>query len=413
MRVLFTTWAWPSHYLPMVPLAWALRSAGHEVRMASQPDLLPTMRASGLPSTVIGQDVDVAALFRGAGRPAGAPVPAAAAAASAERAERIGDDLLGDLSVARAVHDNDNVRELADEARSTFRTLWADRALARSWQPDLIVYDALTHAGPLVAKLVGVPAVRSLFGPDVTYFLSAVGEAGLAPLLDRFGLDDLDLLGAASVDSCPPSLQFPDTIAPTHRIRIQYIPYNGLPDFPTWLLEPPPRPRICLTWGTSADRLYGDQAFLPGDVLLGAAKLAGDRGADLLLAITSGQRRLLPELPPHVRAVESVALDALLPTCQLIIHQGGAGTTFTALRHGLPQVVLPQLVDQASNACRLVATGAGRTRAVPGLSAADLLAAGHDVLDKPAYRLAAERLRAEILRQPTPVEVVDDLTALT
>ncbi|HZN74657.1 MAG TPA: glycosyl transferase family 28, partial [Micromonosporaceae bacterium] len=47
MRVLFTTFAWPSHYFPMVPLAWALQAAGHEVRMTSQPELLPTMRRSG------------------------------------------------------------------------------------------------------------------------------------------------------------------------------------------------------------------------------------------------------------------------------------------------------------------------------------------------------------------------------
>src|SRR5688572_28667204 len=64
MRVLFTTWAWPAHYLPMVPLAWALRAAGHEVRMASQPELLPVMRESGLPSTVVGHDVDIAAAYR-------------------------------------------------------------------------------------------------------------------------------------------------------------------------------------------------------------------------------------------------------------------------------------------------------------------------------------------------------------
>ena len=66
MRVLFTTWAWPSHYFPMVPLAWALRAAGHEVRMTSQPELLPAMLASGLPATAVGTDLDVAAIHRAA-----------------------------------------------------------------------------------------------------------------------------------------------------------------------------------------------------------------------------------------------------------------------------------------------------------------------------------------------------------
>ena len=94
------------------------------------------------------------------------------------------------------------------------------------------------------------------------------------------------------------------------------------------------------------------------------------------------------------------------------MHQGGAGTTLTALRHGLPQLILPQLVDQAANACRLLATGAGRTRAVSDLTASDLLTAGHALLDDPAYRAAAQRLQNEIADLPSPAGVVADLSAL-
>ncbi len=36
MRVLFTTYAEKTHFLAMAPLAWALRTAGHEVVVASQ-----------------------------------------------------------------------------------------------------------------------------------------------------------------------------------------------------------------------------------------------------------------------------------------------------------------------------------------------------------------------------------------
>jgi UDP:flavonoid glycosyltransferase YjiC (YdhE family) len=121
---------------------------------------------------------------------------------------------------------------------------------------------------------------------------------------------------------------------------------------------------------------------------------------------------MLRDLPSNVRVVESVPLDALLPTCQAIIHQGGAGTTFTALRNGLPQIVLTQLVDQAANACRLAACGAGRTRPVSGLGSADVVAIGHELLDQPGYRAAAENLRQEILDQPSPAEVVRELAAL-
>src|SRR5262249_30229195 len=64
MKALFPTWAWPSHFFPMVPLAWALRAAGHEVRVASGPELAGTIRASGLPAVSVGTPVDFAGEFR-------------------------------------------------------------------------------------------------------------------------------------------------------------------------------------------------------------------------------------------------------------------------------------------------------------------------------------------------------------
>ena len=65
MRVLFTSWAWPTHYYQMVPLAWALRAAGHEVRAASAPALSATIAASGVPAVGVGDDsVDAVARIR-------------------------------------------------------------------------------------------------------------------------------------------------------------------------------------------------------------------------------------------------------------------------------------------------------------------------------------------------------------
>src|SRR5690242_10742234 len=64
MRVLFTSWAWRSHYFPSVPLGWAFAAAGHEVRMASQPSLERTIVESGLPAVVVGRDPDLRATVR-------------------------------------------------------------------------------------------------------------------------------------------------------------------------------------------------------------------------------------------------------------------------------------------------------------------------------------------------------------
>jgi UDP:flavonoid glycosyltransferase YjiC (YdhE family) len=387
MRVLFTTWAWPSHYFPMVPLAWALRAAGHEVLMASQPDLLPTMRASGLPCTRVGRDLDVVAVYR-----AGTERVTLAGRETVKPSRRSRLSLYVELALA-----------MADDLL----------ALARSWRPDLIVYDPLTYAGPLVAKSIGVPAARNLFGPDLTSFTKMTGDVpGWSALLQRFGLNDLDLLGVATIDPCPPGLQYPDTVAPTARIHTRYIPYNGLSLVPIALPDRSHRERICLTWGTSIHRLLGQQAFLPGHILRTCARLAEERDAELVLAVTANQRRLIPDPPPNVRIVESVPLNVLLSTCSALVHQGGAGTMLTALNHALPQLVLPQIFDESANAYQLTATGAGLTHPAPDLTPTDLVTAAGDLLDNPAHRDAARRLQREMHHQPAPADTVTRLAQL-
>ena len=50
--------------------------------------------------------------------------------------------------------------------------------------------------------------------------------------------------------------------------------------------------------------------------------------------------------PPHVRICPPVPHEALFPHCALIIHHGGSGTTHSASRAGVPQLVLPMVADQ-------------------------------------------------------------------
>ncbi|MEE3921336.1 hypothetical protein V2I01_33205 [Micromonospora sp. BRA006-A] len=54
MRVLFTTFAAKVHMYSQVPLAWALHTAGHEVRIASQPDLADDITHTGLTAVPVG-----------------------------------------------------------------------------------------------------------------------------------------------------------------------------------------------------------------------------------------------------------------------------------------------------------------------------------------------------------------------
>jgi len=51
-------------------------------------------------------------------------------------------------------------------------------------------------------------------------------------------------------------------------------------------------------------------------------------------------------LPGHVFVTGPVPHGSLFPRCALIVHHGGAGTTTSAARAGVPQLLVPHLLDQ-------------------------------------------------------------------
>jgi len=64
-------------------------------------------------------------------------------------------------------------------------------------------------------------------------------------------------------------------------------------------------------------------------------------------------------LPEGVMTVPSVCHGRLFPRCAAVVHHGGAGTTSTAARAGVPQVVVPHLADQFYWARRISLLGLG------------------------------------------------------
>ncbi|MFD5328571.1 glycosyltransferase [Streptomyces sp. NPDC127092] len=58
-------------------------------------------------------------------------------------------------------------------------------------------------------------------------------------------------------------------------------------------------------------------------------------------------------------AVGEANHQALFPRVAAVVHHGGAGTTTTAARAGVPQVLIPQMVDQPYWASRVAALGIG------------------------------------------------------
>jgi len=73
-------------------------------------------------------------------------------------------------------------------------------------------------------------------------------------------------------------------------------------------------------------------------------------------------------VPEGVFVTDAVPHPSLFPRCSAIVHHGGSGTTHTAARAGVPQVVVPHVLDQFYFERRLNAVGV----APPGIPRAKL-----------------------------------------
>lgn len=385
MRIMFTTWAWPSHFLPMVPLAWALRSAGHDVRVVGPAPLAGVVGRSGLLFSEAGDDLDFVKVVRRVIE-LGAP------------------DAGSDPAAWQKIRQSRGARSLGMFVAAAGAMADGLIAFTERWEPDLIVYDATTYAGPLAAAIAGVPAVRNLFGPDLMYHGREFEPEVLRPLCERYGLTSLDTAGALAVDPCPASLQAEGIPG---RVGMRHVPYNGPGTVPDWLLDPPERPRVCVTSGTSIPA-FGSQMFVLPELAAALAEL----DVEVVVAISAEHREMLGDVPPQVRVAESLPLSALLRSCTAVVHHGGAGTMLASLAAGLPQIVVAQLPDQMFNAKALAGTGASLTMLREDLKPEAVRGELTRLLEEPGHRDRAEALAAEMALQPTPAEVAERVAAV-
>jgi UDP:flavonoid glycosyltransferase YjiC (YdhE family) len=268
------------------------------------------------------------------------------------------------------------------------------------------VYEPAALAGLLVARVLGVPAVRQLWTCDFTAPVNGFPVTVAGPLPARFGLAGLDTAGDLTLDPCPSRMQVTDDLP---RQPIRYIPYNGPARLPEWLREPPARRRICVTWGTALHSTNVQRVLHVPRVV----NALGAVDAEVVVAVLDAHRELFGDLPANVRAIGPVPLHLLLPTCDAIVHQGGGGSVMAGVAAGVPQVIVPSRADLLFNAIHVTASGAGvHVAGREHVSEKDVLASTIEVLTDPAYRSAAERLRSENQARPSPAEVVPVLEQL-
>jgi UDP:flavonoid glycosyltransferase YjiC (YdhE family) len=92
-----------------------------------------------------------------------------------------------------------------------------------------------------------------------------------------------------------------------------------------------------------------------------SAKAAVRLGVRAVLLIGSDQRnRPQGALPETVCVAEYAPYSALFPRAELVVHQGGVGTTAQCLRAGRPMLIMPYSHDQPDNARRMRRLGVAR-----------------------------------------------------
>jgi UDP:flavonoid glycosyltransferase YjiC (YdhE family) len=370
VRVLFTTVALPGHFFPLVPLAWAFRTLGHEVLVATPDNFVGTVARAGLPVVSCGPSLDFVAVADG----------------TVGRSTDV---------ECRYAHG----RTFGEFAASSLpETL----SLVRTWRPDLVVSERAEFAGPIAARVHDVPAVEFQWSVPALDEYRAAATGVLADVLAGLGMFGLPK-PAHVVTSWPASLRRRHAAG---HLGMRHVPYNGDSRVPSWLWEPRTLPRICLTMGTVLPHLELGDAVVP--VLRRLAEL----DAELVVAVDDEVAAGWPELPAAVRHRGRLPLSLVLPTCTVAIHHGGHSTSLTALDAGASQLVLPAFDDQLDNADAVVRSGAGLSLSADEVSPDSVADRCATLIEDAEYRVDAAAVAAEIASQPLPVETARRLHTL-
>jgi vancomycin aglycone glucosyltransferase len=184
------------------------------------------------------------------------------------------------------------------------------------------------------------------------------------------------------------------------------MPYSPLPATPgrtifqtgTWVFEDrtPLPPDLEAFLANGKPPIVASFGSMPAGVdssrqLIGAARAVGRK-----IIVSRGWADLaVIDEAPDCLAVGDVSHDVLFPRVAAVIHHGGAGTTATGARAGVPQVIPPMFSDQFYWASRIVALGAGATTPYATMTEESLAGALQMVCDS-AVEARARRLAAQI-----------------
>ena len=374
MKTLVVSTPGAGHVTPLVPLIGALLADGDEVLVASGPEAAPLVDRSGARFAVAGR-TQADWMARLATRTRGNPGDGVAA-------ERILHYFL-----PRAFAEI-GVDEMVDDVLRH----------GREFAPDVVLFEAFALAGPLVAELLGVRGVAHMFGPLPPREAVEHANDAVSPIWRSYGLAVPGWAGMyryLTIQICPPMLE--TTQVPTGETwRLRPVP---LPARPRELTR---RPLVYVTFGT----LFNNNL----DLFRLALEALADGPVDVVMTVGRDQDpAALAPVPANSRVERFIPQAELLPSCAAVVHHGGAGTTFGALAHGVPQVIVPQGADNYEHAAMCEGAGTAVALRPEVLTPASLAAAVGRVVHDEAYGAASRRCAAEIAAMPDVASVATAL----
>jgi UDP:flavonoid glycosyltransferase YjiC (YdhE family) len=169
--------------------------------------------------------------------------------------------------------------------------------------------------------------------------------------------------------------------------------YWWLPPDPSW--QPPPQLVEWLAHGPPAIYIgFGSSGAHIDAQLLGQLQTVLNRVG--VRAILGGVDPNFP-LSDRCYVANSIHHDWLFSQLKTIVHHGGAGTTATALKAGVPQIVLPVGVDHAFWGQRIAALGVGpEPIAMRNFAIEPLVSALQECLDKRSFTTRAHQMASVV-----------------
>jgi UDP:flavonoid glycosyltransferase YjiC (YdhE family) len=266
---------------------------------------------------------------------------------------------------------------------------------ARTWRPDLVVVEPTEHAGRVVAAALDAPLVEHGWGFTLPAGVDEAAGDGLADLYAAAGTvarsPDLRVdLGYGGVQAA----DIPSAIE-----RYRYVPWSP----PAPPLPPPNgKPRVLVTLGTFP---HTDAASR----LRTAAEAAAALDTDVVVAIGNRDRLHGGSWPTGLLTADWIDIPTEIPRCALVVHHGGAGTSWATLTAGVPAVCVPQAGDQFRNAELLARAGVGLLVQPDHADRNTLREALTDALDDRSMAAAARRAQRENAALPGPDELATRL----